>query len=111
MRYDFSKWLDADVIKELKSVSEPSDNRLLPEEISFTFAFNNGLNVSVIRHLGSYGGRRGKFEAQVFHPGPVFKGFHVKGLTQPDGIAGWLDDNDVNNLLNCVSDLSYDPSE
>lgn len=102
--YDFTKWVDADLLKSVKAIAESTNP--LPDEINICFTFANGLNVSVIRNEGSYGGRMGLFEASVFRFGghcgkeiPVI----IPDVTDPQGIAGWLDDIAVEDLLSTIA--------
>jgi hypothetical protein len=58
--------------------------------------FRNGFEVSVIRHGGSYGGKKGLYEIGVFNAAgsmcdPLGWGDDVKGWLTPEGVEKELD--------------------
>jgi len=62
------------------------------------FRLANGLYISIVRHRLSYGGDRGQFEIMVFDE-LNSDGREVKGITDSDGILGYLEPRDVTETL------------
>jgi hypothetical protein len=71
------------------------------------YRFKNGFGASVVSHNFSYGGKEGKWELAVIK----FKmeGFEDFKLTYStpitDDVIGWLELNEVDNLLEKISKL------
>jgi hypothetical protein len=62
------------------------------------FRLHNDLLISLVRHRLSMGGDRGQYEAMVFTETQP-EGAEVKGITDSDGIVGYLEPRDVTELL------------
>jgi hypothetical protein len=58
----------------------------------------NGMYLSIVRHRLSYGGDRGQFEIMVFDEMNP-DGLAVPGITDEDGIIGYLEPRDVTDTL------------
>lgn len=65
------------------------------------YKFGNGYGASVVRSHYSYGGDRGLYELAVLNP----SGGIDTSTPVTDNVEGWLDDNDLERLLEQISEL------
>lgn len=57
------------------------------------------INLSIVSHSGSYGGKQGFYEIGVFDDSNE-KMIELSGITDSgDTVKGWLSENDVNNVI------------
>ena len=85
--------MDASTLTGVEAIEDKSDlhmDRVL-------VIFSNGLEVSVIRGLGSYGWRSNLFEAAVYLNHNMSRVLFDDGIDQD--VRGWLSLGDVNELL------------
>jgi len=61
------------------------------------------INLSIVRHSGSYGGKDGLYEIGVFDESNE-KMIELSGITAPgDTVKGFLTENDVNDVLDQIT--------
>lgn len=70
------------------------------------FRLSNGLYISIVRHKMSYGGDRGQYEIMTMTAESDTTGVEVKGITDSDGIIGYLEPRDVTDVLVKLSGVS-----
>lgn len=79
----------------------------------YVFRFNNGFGASVVKHRGSYGHEDDKWELAVIKFNPEIDGdwslTYETDIT--DDVIGWLNDDDVNDLLDRIKNLDKDGKE
>jgi hypothetical protein len=63
------------------------------------FRLPNGLHISIVRHRLSYGGDRGQYEIMVLGRDATGSGMGVTGVTDQDGIIGYLEPRAVTDAL------------
>lgn len=71
----------------------------------YLFRFDNGYGASVVKHHGSYGSYDDLWELAVLHFDGNGKWHLVYDTPITDDVEGFLDDEDVRNLLNQIRDL------
>ena len=64
------------------------------------YTFPNGLGASVIKHTGSYGYDQGKWEIAVLDNGEL-----TYSTTITNDVIGYLNEPEVDNILNQIKDL------
>lgn len=75
--------------------------------VQYLFRFENGYGASVVKHLGSYGRNQDLWELAVIcwpDAGDMFKLNYDTSITMD--VVGWLKDDDVNSLLERISQLN-----
>jgi hypothetical protein len=84
-------------------------NRPEMEGVQYLVHFPNKYGASIIRNSMSYGGRSGKWELAVTHE-MVNGNWELCYRTDiTDDVIGWLDDEEVYNLLVKISELPENP--
>ena len=63
------------------------------------FRLANGMHISIVRHRLSYGGDRGQYEIMVLGTDASGSGTEVVGVTDEDGIVGYLEPRAVTDCL------------
>lgn len=63
------------------------------------FRLANGLHISIVRHRLSYGGDRGQYEIMVLGTDSAGMGEAITGITDDDGIVGYLEPRAVTECL------------
>lgn len=105
--------IDAPLLKDLNFAAiefQPMDHPMYhfeggdPGEQSL-FRLSNGLYISIVRHNMSYGGDRGQYEIMTMNASDTV-GVEVKGITDSDGIIGYLEPRDVTDVLVKLSGVS-----
>jgi len=71
----------------------------------YLFRFDNGYGAAVVKHHGSYGSYDDLWELAVLHFDENGKWHLVYDTPITDDVEGFLDDEDVRNLLNQIRDL------
>ena len=94
-----------DELKEYK-VSDHllfTDNGLKGSEYGGEIEYDNGYGLSVVRHESSYGGKQGLFEVMLTRNGNPYS---LPPITHEyDTVKGFLTKEQVNEILETVSDL------
>ena len=71
------------------------------DDIQAIVSFENGYEVSVVRNLLSYGGKKGLYEIGVFNAA----GSMCDPLDWGDDVKGWLKPEDVEKELDLIASL------
>lgn len=82
----------------------------LEKRIQYLFKFENGYGASVIKHIYSYGGKEDLWEVACveWHNLDGWKyALHYPPLMDND-VIGWLNDEQVNNLLMMINEGKLD---
>ena len=87
--------MDAATLMSVESIQDRSDHDM----DRVIVVFSNGLEVSVIRGLGSYGGLSDLFEATVYLYGNMTDMLFEDTTGFDNDVRGWLSVSDVNDLL------------
>ena len=80
----------------MRTFSLVSDPDFGPGATRALVPFKNGLEMSVVRHPGSYGWPH-LYEAWITY-GPDLRGVNLIGVTDYSGIAGWLSIRDIETI-------------
>lgn len=88
--------------------------RPLYEGVQKLYRFENGYGASVVRHLTSYGGRRGLWELAVIHwddneldpiyDEPIFHLVYDTPITYD--VLGYLEDSEIEPILEKIKSLN-----
>ena len=73
---------------------------ITPKGIYATMEFDNGFTASVIRNEMSYGNAAGLYELAVMKDGSITDETDIT-----DDVEGWLDEKDVERILNAMSKM------
>lgn len=72
------------------------------------FKFENNYGASVVKHWGSYGYEEDKFELAVIYFDENGKDYITYNTPITDNVIGWLDNNEVLELLKKIKNLKED---
>jgi len=70
-------------------------------DYGYRFAFPSGLELSVIKHFGSYGYNDDLFEIAVMKDGDFV---HIQGITDDDVVKGYLTNEEVIEIIKELCD-------
>ncbi len=78
----------------------PTESRTELGNERYIFQFTNGYGASVIRNSQSYGGSEGFYELAVLKDGKI-----IYDTPVTNDVVGWLNKNDVAELLKQIEEL------